>query len=100
MSPKQVELVLKKQHLQMRSAALRETFADYATAWMPVFAVADRVHAGGIWLRRHPALPVAALAALLVSRPRTVLRWIKRGFFIWQTLRKLGDAISVKLPGG
>ncbi|MDD5175447.1 MAG: YqjK family protein [Sterolibacterium sp.] len=99
MSPKQVELALKKQYLQMRSASLRETFADYASGWTPVFAVADRAYAGWIWLRRHPVLPVAVLVALVVSRPRAVLRWIRRGFLIRQALHKLSGVIAVKLPG-
>lgn len=99
MNPKQVELALKKQYLQIRSAALREACADYAVGLTPIFTFADRVHNGYIWLRRHPVLPVAALVALLVSRPRAVLRWIKRGFFVWQALHKLGSVIAVRLPG-
>lgn len=99
MSPRQVELALKKQRLLMRSGALRENFADYAMRWMPLFSAADRAHAGLHWLRRHPLLPVASLVALLVARPRGVLRWARRGFFAWQALRKLRTALAVKLSG-
>lgn len=98
MSPRLVELALKKQRLQLRSAALRETFAGHAAFWRPAFAVADRLHAGYLWLRRHPAVPVAVLVALLVARPRTALRWLKRGFFAWQSLDKLQNLLSVKPP--
>jgi len=96
MTPRRVELALKKQRLQIRSAALRETLGEHAGYWRPAFAVADRVHAGIRWLQRHPALPVAVLVALLVARPRGVLRWLKRGFFAWQSLNKLQSLLAVK----
>lgn len=94
MNPRQIELALRKQRLQMRSAALREAFAGHAGAWTPAFSLADRIRTGLFWLRRHPALPVAALTALLVARPRTVWRWVRRGFFAWQTLGRLRNVIS------
>lgn len=100
MNPRQVELALKKQRLLVRSGSLRENFGTYATAWMPLFAAADRVRAGLDWLRRHPLLPVASLVVLLVARPRGVLRWARRGFFAWQALRRLRTALEVKLSGG
>jgi len=97
-SPRLVELALKKQRLQLRSAALRETLASHAAAWTPAFAIADRVHAGLYWLRRHPALPVAVMTALLVARPKAALRWLKRGFFVWQTRNQLRDLLSGQRP--
>lgn len=99
MNPRQVELALKKQRLLMRSGALRDNFGNYATVWMPVFAAADRVRAGLRWLRRHPLLPVVSLIAVLVARPRGVLRWVRRGYFAWQALRRLRTALVVKQSG-
>ena len=100
MNPRQVELALKKQRLLLRSAALRENFGNYATTWMPVFAAGDRVRTGLLWLRRHPLLPVVAMIAALVARPRGLLRWARRGFFAWQALRKLRTVFVAKQPGG
>ncbi|MCX7175662.1 MAG: YqjK-like family protein [Proteobacteria bacterium] len=97
MSPRQVELALKKQRLQMRSTALREDFSTYAAGWKPVFTLADRGYSGLRWLRRHPVVPVAAGVALLVARPRMVLRWAQRGFFAWQTLRRLRGVLPLTL---
>lgn len=94
MSPSLVELALKKQRLQMRSAALRADFSAHAAVWRPAFALADQGQAAWLWLRRHPALPVAAGIALLVARPRALPRWLKRGFFAWQALAKLRDLLS------
>ena len=98
MNPRLLELALKKQRLQIRSAALRTDFAAYAAAWQPAFALADKGQAAWLWLRRHPALPVAALVALLVARPRALLRWARRGFFAWQTFGKLREMLAARLP--
>ena len=97
MSPRQVELALKKQRLQIRSAALRDEFCAYAAGWMPAFALADRGRAALRWLRRHPVVPVAVLAAFLTARPRTALRWAQRGFIAWQALRKLHSVLQLAL---
>ena len=89
MSPRKVELALKKQRLQLRSAKMRDDFAAYAAGLTPAFALADRGRSALRWVRRHPVLPVALLAAVLAARPRAMLRWAQRGFVVWQALRKL-----------
>lgn len=99
MNSRLIELALKKQRLLIRSGALRENFGNYATVWMPAFAAADRVRAGLHWLRRHPLLPVTTLVAVMVARPRGVLRWARRGFFAWQALRRLRTVLFVKPSG-
>jgi len=94
-SPRQVELALKKQRLQIRSAALREDFSACAAGIQPAFALADRGGAAVRWLRSHPLVPAAALGVLLAARPRTVLRWARRGFLAWQTLRRLRSVLQL-----
>ena len=91
-----LELALKKQRLQMRSAALRADFSAYAAVWQPAFNLADQGQAALLWLRRHPVVPVAVLTAMLVARPRALLRWLKRGFFTWQMLVKARDILSAR----
>lgn len=98
MSPQQVELALKRQRLQLLCAVQRDAFAYRAKAWEPAFAAVDRVRQGVAWLRQHPALPLVALLALLVARPRRALRWARHGWFIWLTLRRLAT-LSTQLPG-
>lgn len=102
MSPRLVELALKKQRLQMQSAALRAAFADHARAWTPALAAVDRVRLGVAWLRRHPALPVTVLVAALVARPRAVLRLAGRGWLVWGVLKRLratAEAALALVPG-
>ena len=94
MSPGLVELALKKQRLRLKSAALRDSFADHAGVWAPTFAAADRIQAGIGWLRRHPALPIAVLVALLVARPRAILRLAGRGWFFWSGLKRMRGILA------
>lgn len=86
-----LELALRKQRLQLQSAALRADFAACAAAFAPAAGLVDRAREGLRWLRNHPGA-VAALAATLVAlRPRTVFRWTRRGLLAWQATRKLSD---------
>ncbi|HTY99133.1 MAG TPA: YqjK family protein [Rhodocyclaceae bacterium] len=90
MNPARLELALKKQRLQLQSATQRQDFARHAAALAPALGLADRARAGAAWLRRHPELPVAAAAALVVLRPHTVWRWLSRGVFAWRAARSAG----------
>lgn len=88
MNGKLLELALKKQRLQFKSDALRERWAEHARALQPVCAGVDRVGDGVAWLRRHPEVGVAVAVVLLVTRPRAVLRWVRRTFLAWQVWRR------------
>jgi hypothetical protein len=80
----EVELALKKQRLQFRSAELRERFAEYAFGVSPVLKAGDAVVDGVRWVKRHPEVLAAAGVALVVVRPRGVVRWARRGVAAWQ----------------
>ncbi len=80
-----VDLALKKQRLQFRSAELRAELAGHGAGLAPWLAAGDTLRAGALWLRRHPEVAVAAGAALAVARPRIVFRWARRGVVVWQT---------------
>lgn len=99
-----IELALKKQRLLLKSAQLRQSFAEQTRPLIPLLTLADKIQSGIRWLKHHPALPVAILTALLVARPRTTFRWLRRGWLLWQTLRPLrskpADSASPSPPGG
>lgn len=88
MNARRLELALRKQRLQLESVRLREDFAADAAAFRPLLSVGDKIHDGARWLRRHPEVPVGAGVALLVARPRTLLRWARRSLVAWQALRR------------
>jgi len=88
----ELALALKKQRLQLESAAQRERWIAHAQGLLPVCNGVDRVGDGVRWLRTHPqalaAIGVATSVALMVARPRSMLRWARRSFFAWQTWRR------------
>jgi hypothetical protein len=80
----EVEFALKKQRLQLRSAELRDRFADYAADVAPVLRVGDAVVDSVRWVKHHPEVVAAAGLAFAVARPRAVFRWARRGAAAWQ----------------
>ena len=88
MNSRLVDLALKKQRLQFKSAALREQWIDHARGIQPLCDGADRVRQGAHWLGRHPEVLVGAAVALLVARPRTLWRWMRRGVLALSVLRR------------
>lgn len=84
-----IELALKKQRLQQRSAALRAEIAVHAAHVAPWLAAGDKLRDGAVWLRRHPAVVVGSAFALLAARPRAVVRWARRSFVAWQAWRRV-----------
>lgn len=89
-----VELALKKQRLQFRSATLRGEFAAHASALAPVLAAGDAVREGMRWLRRNPEIVVVVGVAALVARPRALFRWLRRVVVTWQAWSRLNGWIE------
>jgi hypothetical protein len=88
MTDRAIELALKKQRLQMQSAQLRDEMADYGRGIEPVFSLADLTHDAWIWIKQRPAIPLAVAVALMVARPRFVLRWGRRAWLGWQAVQR------------
>ncbi len=88
MNAQRLELALRKQRLQLRSAQLRADIAADAAAFEPLFAAGDKVRDGARWLKHHPEVAVGTGVALLVARPRALMRWARRGLFAWQAVRR------------
>lgn len=94
-----LELALKKQRLQFDSETLRNRLADNSFFIPPLCTGFDLVRAGWRWLKARPAIPVAVGVALVVSRPRGVWRWARRGVGAWQAWQKARRFVeSIKSP--
>lgn len=98
MNPKFVELALKKQRLQLKAAAQRVMILQAIESATPAFGAAEKIRSGMRWAKMNPEWVVGIAVALLVARPRAFYRWAKRGFFVWQSLRRLRGAIESILP--
>jgi hypothetical protein len=91
MNERMLQLALQKQRLQLQSASQREAIATAAMGIAPLFAAADAVRDGAMWLRRHPEWLAGVVVALAVARPRRVFRWAGRVFLMVRAWRGLRD---------
>jgi hypothetical protein len=89
MSPRELELALKKQRLQLQSAALRAHLAQQTRAFEPAAGAVDMVRLGYSFLRGRPYVWVAAAVVLVVAKPSAVWRWLKRGAVWWQAAQQM-----------
>jgi hypothetical protein len=94
MNPRVIELALKRQRLQLKSAEQRLSLRRDLTEFAPVFSAADTVQAGIAYVRQHPEWLVGAAVVLLVARPRALFRWLQRGLVAWQVARQVRRAIA------
>ena len=98
MNPKNVELALKRQRLQLQAAAQRVMIMQALESAAPAFGAAEKVRSGLRWAKAHPEWLAGIGVALLVARPRAFFRWAKRGFFVWRSLHRLRGAVESILP--
>ncbi len=89
MNPREMDLALRKQRLQLKSEALRSSIGEHALALSPAFAAADTARRGWLWLKSHPEWVAGGGALLIALRPRTVIRWARRAFGAFRAWRRL-----------
>ncbi|TXH41163.1 YqjK-like family protein [Zoogloea sp.] len=94
MSPELVQLALRKQSLQRRSAEQREAIVHHARGLSPVFQGIDRLADGVRWARNNAPILSGVAVFMLVVRPRAALRWARRGWLGWQMFRRVQKLVS------
>ncbi|MDD3326257.1 MAG: YqjK-like family protein [Zoogloea sp.] len=94
MSPELVELALRKQRLQIRSAEQREALVAHARAFAPVLGGIDRIADSVRWARDNAPILSGVAIFVLVARPRAALRWARRGWISWQFLQRVRKLVS------
>lgn len=92
MSSRGIELAVKRERLIARSALQRAALAQQSAVIAKPLALADRGLAAARLAGRHPVLVAAAVAALVVWRPRKAVRVLQYGWMGWQMLRRVRSA--------
>lgn len=99
MDPRQVELALRKQKLQLRAEAQR---ADITQRLAGIDGALDRVDSLRdqlAWAKDKVPLLSVALIVVLAAKPRLTLRLAKRAWVGWLLLRQArGGRLSALLP--
>ncbi len=84
-----IELLLRQQRLQIRSAQLRDTLSQDTRVIQSRLHVIDDARAGLQWLYKNPIYPSIALVALALLKPRRALTWGKYLWTGWLTFQRL-----------
>ncbi|MCC7079784.1 MAG: hypothetical protein IT530_03865 [Burkholderiales bacterium] len=82
-------VLVERERLRGRIEGQRHDLARYARSVEKPAALIDRVLQAGRFLYAHPAVTLAAGAAVLVLRGRTLLGWATRGFAFWRLVRRV-----------
>ncbi len=93
MQARLIELHQQRGRLLERIAYQRLTLAQQVTPLVGPLALPGRVvamlHDARVFVREHPYLLGTAALAIVVFKPRFVLRWTQRGLMAWRTWRSL-----------
>lgn len=84
MNNKLLELATRRGVLQARIDEQRRALGHHAIPLQTALARGDAVIKGVDWLKHHPVAIGAAVAAVVVARPKRAWRWAKRGLFVWR----------------
>ncbi len=98
MQQRQIELQLQRGRLLERIAHQRDTLGQQTEPVVRVLHVGERVADIAEQCKRtvieNPLTSAAVLGALVVIRPRAVLRWTQRGFIAWRSWNTLRSAFA------
>lgn len=93
-----IELQLERGRLLERIAHQRDALGQQTEPWVRVLHLGDRVaDIAGECKRtiiQNPLTTAAVVGAVVVLRPRALLRWAQRGFFAWRSWNTVRAALT------
>ncbi|MGE5472262.1 MAG: YqjK-like family protein [Bacteroidota bacterium] len=92
-------LALARRHgaLKARIDEQRRALGQHVVPLEAALARGDAVLRGVDWLKHHPAAVVAAVAAVVIARPKRAWRWAKRGLFLWRGWQAVSTTVAAVL---
>ena len=94
-----IERAVRRGQLIERIATQRAALATHSRPLRQALETTDRALAatrsGADYLRQHPAYVAAAVALLVVVKPRRAWRWAKRGFVAWRLWQSLRQRLAL-----
>lgn len=88
MKPPELELRLRQERALWRSAQLRRDLKQQVQSLAAPLAQVDRMRSGLYWLRRHPLVFAALVAAAVALKPRHALTKLGRLWSLWRTFQR------------
>lgn len=93
MNEKALALAMRHGALKARIDEQRRLLAGQVAPLESALVRGDTALQGVNWLKHHPAAIAAAVAALVLVRPKAAWRWAKRGFFVWRGWQALRNRL-------
>ena len=87
-------LAERRERLVALAAAQRRALAADVEPWRRPLSIADRGVSAARFIRNHPAWIVAAAVAPVALRGGGIGTWLRRGFVVFQIVRRLGGRES------
>lgn len=84
MNERLLELAARRGALQARIADQRRQLAQHSLPLQAAMAKGDLALDGVDWLKRHPGAVAAAVAAVVIAKPKRAWRLARRAFFLWR----------------
>jgi len=94
MNDKAHALAMRHGALRARIDEQRRLLQKQTVPFEALLARGDAAVHGVDWLKQHPGAIAAALAALVVVRPKAAWRWAKRGFFVWRGWQAVRNSLN------
>ena len=94
------ELMRRRERLLLRSAILRQDWAQQVQVLGAPLGVADQARAATRWLVQHPEWPLGAAVLLVLLRPGRVLRWASYAWQGYGVYRRVQRVMARPLPPG
>ena len=94
MNSRLLELATRHGALKARIDAQRLQLAHHAVPLEKALLVGDKALEGVDWLKHHPAAVGAAVAAVVIARPKRAWRWARRGIFVWRGWQTLKNTLA------
>ncbi len=85
MIARRLELATRRGELTALIEVQRQALAANSWPLERALAAGDHARSGIDWLKANPAVVGAAVAAVVIARPKRVLRVARRAFALWRT---------------
>ncbi len=103
MDQRLIEIYVQRGRLRERIGTQRGQLAREMAPLGNALASVDRgrmlLHQAQLWLATHPALVTGVVVAVLVWRPRAVLRTARRTYSLWRSWSRIREWASAGLRG-
>lgn len=81
-------VLVERERLRARAESQRTDLARYTAGLGKPIALVDGLIQGGRFVRSHPAIVLAGVAAFGILRGRRLLGLVTRGFAVWRLVRR------------